>query len=203
MDSYGRWPIHIDGLPKRTIFHSKLSQITGVYWVYLKIWNPQIHPQVRHDSLADIFLSKISFSIFSPLANGWVKDLLSPSSCLGREVLRQTTKQASEAPQARRARYPPWSGRGDPEVSWNGGTPIAGWFIMGKCQSKMDDLGVPLFQETPILYVTWGFSHVLFTIIMIPLINLGNYYQLTISYYSVDSGSYSLFAPYISIDNRI
>ena len=149
MDSYGRWPIHIDGLPKRTIFHSKLSQITGVYWVYLKIWNPQIHPQVRHDSLADIFLSKISFSIFSPLANGWVKDLLSPSSCLGREVLRQTTKQASEAPQARRARYPPWSGRGDMEVSWNGGTPIAGWFITGN-PIKMDDLGVPPFQETSI-----------------------------------------------------
>ena len=34
-------------------------------------------------------------------------------------------------------------------VSINGGTPIAGWFTM-KNPIKMDDLGVPLFQETPI-----------------------------------------------------
>ena len=28
----------------------------------------------------------------------------------------------------------------------HGGSPTAGWFINGKSQSKMDDLGVPLFQ---------------------------------------------------------
>ena len=34
-------------------------------------------------------------------------------------------------------------------VSINGGTP-SGWFIMEKKPIKMDDLGVPLFQETSI-----------------------------------------------------
>jgi hypothetical protein len=34
-------------------------------------------------------------------------------------------------------------------VSRNVGTPIAGWFIM-ETPFKMDDLGVPLFQETSI-----------------------------------------------------
>jgi len=42
----------------------------------------------------------------------------------------------------------PWSPGALP--GFHGGT-IAGWFIsMGKYQSKMDDLEVPLFQETPI-----------------------------------------------------
>ena len=35
-------------------------------------------------------------------------------------------------------------------VSINGGTPIAGWFIVEKPSFFMNDLGVPLFQETSI-----------------------------------------------------
>ena len=34
-------------------------------------------------------------------------------------------------------------------VSVNGRSPIAGWFLMDNT-IKMDDLGVPLFQENPI-----------------------------------------------------
>ena len=34
-------------------------------------------------------------------------------------------------------------------VSINGDTPIAEWFVMGK-PTKMDDLGVTVFQETSI-----------------------------------------------------
>ena len=34
------------------------------------------------------------------------------------------------------------------EVSINGGTPIAGWFIFWEHPTKMDDLGVTPFQET-------------------------------------------------------
>ena len=33
---------------------------------------------------------------------------------------------------------------------FNGGTPIAGWFVPWKIHLQMDDLGVPLFQETSI-----------------------------------------------------
>ena len=32
----------------------------------------------------------------------------------------------------------------------HGGTPIAGWFLLGKIPLKMDDLGVPPFMETPL-----------------------------------------------------
>ena len=42
-----------------------------------------------------------------------------------------------------------YSPRLDMGVSMNGGIPIAGWFIMEN-PTKMDDLGVPLFQETSI-----------------------------------------------------
>ena len=35
------------------------------------------------------------------------------------------------------------------EVSINGGTPIAGWFVVGN-PTKKDDLVVPLFRKTPI-----------------------------------------------------
>jgi len=34
-------------------------------------------------------------------------------------------------------------------VSINGGTPIAGWFV-GKSENNIDDLGIPLFQKTPV-----------------------------------------------------
>ena len=46
-------------------------------------------------------------------------------------------------------------------VSINGGTP-SGWFIMEKKPIKMDDLGVPLFQETSIyIYIhTYMSSHI-------------------------------------------
>ena len=37
--------------------------------------------------------------------------------------------------------------RREMEVSWNGGTPIAGWFVIEN-PTTMDNLGVPLFQET-------------------------------------------------------
>ena len=32
----------------------------------------------------------------------------------------------------------------------HGGTPIAGWFLLGKILLEMDDLGVPPFQELAI-----------------------------------------------------
>ena len=34
-------------------------------------------------------------------------------------------------------------------VSYMGGTPKKGWFIIGH-PPKIDDLGVPLFKETPV-----------------------------------------------------
>ena len=53
---------------------------------------------------------------------------------------------------------------------YNGGTPIAGWFINGKSQSKMDDdWGYPPFVEATIFWlVVWNMfyvSHVLGIII--------------------------------------
>ena len=44
-------------------------------------------------------------------------------------------------------------------VSINGGTPIAGWFVRGKSHLEMDDLEVPLFQETYIYIYIIIFSH--------------------------------------------
>ena len=43
------------------------------------------------------------------------------------------------------------------EVSWNGGSRLAqnGGFIMGN-PTKMNDLGVPLFQETSIYQIAWS-----------------------------------------------
>jgi len=38
------------------------------------------------------------------------------------------------------------------KVSINGGTPIAGWFTVENL-IKMDDLGIPLFQEPPYIYI--------------------------------------------------
>ena len=39
----------------------------------------------------------------------------------------------------------------DMGVSINGGTPIAGWFILGKSHLEMDDLGLIPLMETPII----------------------------------------------------
>ena len=43
--------------------------------------------------------------------------------------------------------------------SINGGTPIAGWFIMENTKHKLMIGGIPLFQENPHI-ILWGNSKV-------------------------------------------
>ena len=58
-------------------------------------------------------------------------------------------------------------------VSINGGSPRAGWFVREN-PTKMDDLGVPDFQETPIYTNQYGGEYHKIPKLMILMMSSGN-----------------------------